>query len=72
MTDVRFDDSAEGSGAYRKYSWHSEAEKDFSVWPFRSEPFRSGRFGLAASVAGHFGQTMKFCRNLTLMQSRAV
>ena len=32
-----------------------------SVWPirsepFRSEPFRSGRFGLAVSVMGHFGR----------------
>jgi len=42
-------------------------EQDFSVWPFRS-----GRFGLAVSVTGHFGKTMNSCRNLTLMQSRAV
>jgi len=38
-----------------------------SVWPIRS-----GRFGLAVSVTGHFGQTMKSCRNLTLMQRRPV
>jgi len=58
-------------------------EQDFSVWPFRSgrfglavsvrpfgsEPFRSGRFGLAVSVSRYFGQTMKSCRNFTLMQS---
>ena len=29
-------------------------------------------FGLADSVTGHFGQTIKSWRNLTLMQSRAV
>jgi len=34
--------------------------------------FGTGLFGLAVSVTGHFGQTMKSCRNLTLMQSRAV
>jgi len=38
-----------------------------SVWPIRSEPFRPGLFG-----HGHFGQTIKSCRNLTLMQSLAV
>jgi len=35
-----------------------------SVWPFRSV-----LFSLAVSVSRHFGQTMKSCRNLTLMQS---
>jgi len=44
----------------------------FSSEPFPSESFLSGRFGLAFSITGHFGQTMKSCRNLTLMQSGAV
>ena len=48
-----------------------------SVWPIRSARFGLSRFGLscfgmAVSVAGHFGQTVKSCRNLTLMQRRAV
>ena len=29
---------------------------DYSVWLFRSGPFRCGRFGLAVSVTGHFGR----------------
>jgi len=47
-----------------------------SVWPFRSEPFRSGDISVwpfrsgdmsvqAVSVWGHFCQTMKICGNLT-------
>jgi len=37
-----------------------------SVWPFRSEPFRSRDFSvLVVSVLRHFGQTMKSCRKLT-------
>jgi len=52
-------------------------EQDFSVWAVSVcavsvWPIRSGRFGRAISVTGHFGQTMKSCRNLTVMQSRAV
>jgi len=39
---------------------------DFSVWPIRYEPFRSRDFSvLVVSVSRHFGQNMKFCRNLT-------
>jgi len=33
------------------------------------QDFLSGRFALAVSVSRHFGQTMKSCRNITLMQS---
>jgi len=37
-----------------------------SVWPFRSEPFRSRDFlVLVVLVPRHFGQTMKPCINLT-------
>jgi len=52
---------------YLNGSQLSRSEQDFSIWPFRTGPF-----GLAVSVTGHFGQTMKSCRNLTLMQSRNV
>jgi len=43
-----------------------------SIWAVSVWPIWSGRFGLAVSVTGHFGQTMKSCRNLTLMPRRAV
>ena len=43
----------------------------FPAESFPSEPFPSESLPLADSVTGHFGQTMKSCRNLTLMQSRA-
>ena len=55
--------------------------RDFSVWPIRSEPFRSGPFRSEPSPSGpfrsgdisvwavlvweHFGRTIKPCRNLT-------
>jgi len=48
-----------GAGIQISGSEHLKfSEQDFSVWPFRSEPFRSGRSGLVVSVTGHFGQTM--------------
>jgi len=39
-------------------------EQDFSVWPFWSEPFRSGRFSLAISVWGHFGHDISVHKQL--------
>jgi len=39
--------------------------RDFSVWPIRSEPFRSQDFSvLVVLVSRHFRQAMKSCRNL--------
>jgi len=38
---------------------------EFSVWPIRSESFRSQDFSvLVVPVTRHFGQAMKSCRNL--------
>jgi len=43
-----------------------KSEQEVSVRPIHSEPFRSRAFlVLVVLVARHFGQTMKFCRNLT-------
>ena len=40
--------------------------RDFSFRSCRFEPFRSRDFSvLVVSVSRHFGQNMKFCRNLT-------
>jgi len=39
--------------------------RNFSVWPIRSESFRSRDFSvLIVPVSRHFGQAMKSCRNL--------
>jgi len=38
-----------------------------SIWPFRSEPFRSDRFGLAVSVTGIFGHET-FRSNYEILQ----
>jgi len=40
--------------------------RSVSVWADSVWLGRSGRFGLAVLVTGHFGQTMKSCRNLTV------